>query len=76
MGSTNWLQVEINAAAANQCLREGGMRSTVDGSVVEWDSDDSNVRPGPNATDCEAKRKDCGTHLQYSAFGICKAMQA
>jgi hypothetical protein len=59
---------EITAAATGDALRENGMRGVVDGSVVHWDEDGSNVRPGPNASHYEAVRKDCGAHPMYNAF--------
>ena len=59
---------EITAAATGDALRESGMRGVVDGSVVDWDEDGSNVRPGPNASHYEAVRKDCGAHPMYNAF--------
>ena len=39
---------EIEHEASGDGLRERGTRGVVEGSVVEWDEDGSNVRPGPN----------------------------
>ncbi len=44
------------------------MRGVVEGSVVEWDEDGSNVRPGPNKRFYDSCRKECGAHLTYNAF--------
>jgi hypothetical protein len=49
-------------------LRERGVAGVVDGSVVEWDEDGSNVRPGPNASKYESVRKECGAHILPNAF--------
>ena len=58
----------ITAAAAGDDLRGMGMRGVGDGSVVDWDEDGSNVRPGPEASHYEAARKECGAHLLFNAF--------
>ena len=59
---------EITVAASGDGLREKGMRGVVEGSIVEWDENGSNVRPGPNASHYEAARNDCGAHLLFNAF--------
>ncbi len=42
-------QDEITEKAFGDGLQARGMRSVVPSSVVDWDEDCSNVRPGPNA---------------------------
>ena len=61
-------QAEITAEASGDGLRYRGVQRVVDGRVVDWDEDDSNVRPGPNAIHYETSRKECGAHLLYNAF--------
>ena len=61
-------QAEITFEASGDGLRERSEGGVVDGSVVEWDEDGSNVRPGPNAHKYEKVRKECGAHLLYNAF--------
>lgn len=61
-------QAEITAEASGDGLRYRGVQRVVDGSVVDWDEDGSNVRPGPNAIHYETSRKECGAHLLYNAF--------
>ena len=46
--SMNIRREEIEHEASGDGLRERGMRGVVEGSVVEWDEDGSNVRAGPN----------------------------
>ena len=58
----------ITEAASGDALRARGMRGVLEGSVVEWDEDGSNVRPGPNSANYESVRKDCGAHPMYNAF--------
>ena len=50
-------------------MRAIGLRGMGDGSVVDWDEDGSNVRPGPEASHYEAARKECGAQLLFNAFG-------
>jgi hypothetical protein len=59
---------EITEEASGNGLHARGMRGVVPGSVVEWDEDGSNVRPGPNARHYESARKECGAHLLFNAF--------
>ena len=59
---------EIEHEASGDGLRERGARGIVEGSVVEWDADGSNVRAGPNKRAYESCRKECGAHLTYNAF--------
>ena len=56
--------------ASGDGLRERGTRGVVEGSVVEWDEDGSNVRAGPNKRFYEslACRKECGAHMLPNAF--------
>jgi hypothetical protein len=61
-------QQEITFEASGDGLLERGERGVVDGSVVEWDKDESNVSPGPNAIKYKSVRKECGAHLLYNAF--------
>jgi hypothetical protein len=41
-------QDEITYEASGEGIRDRGLRGVVDGCIVEWDEDGSNVRPGPN----------------------------
>ena len=59
---------EIEHEASGDGLRERGIRGVVEGSVVDWDEDGSNVRPGPNKKFYDSCRKECGAHLTYNAF--------
>ena len=59
---------EIEHEASGDGLRERGIRGVVEGSVVEWDEDGSNVRAGPNKKFYDSCRKECGAHLTYNAF--------
>ena len=61
-------QEQITFEASGDGLRERGAAGVVDGSVVEWDEDGSNVRPGPNASKYESVRKECGAHILPNAF--------
>ncbi len=61
-------QEEITFEAAGDGLLERDARGVFEGSVVEWDEDGSNVRPGPNESRYESVRKECGAHLLYNAF--------
>ncbi len=61
-------QQEITSGASGDGLLERGEWGVVDGSVVEWDEDGSNLCPDPNATKYESVRKECGAHLLYNAF--------
>jgi hypothetical protein len=61
-------QEEITFEASGDGLRERAHRGVVEGSVVEWDEDGSNVRPGPNAAMYESVRKECGAHPIFNAF--------
>jgi hypothetical protein len=61
-------QEQITFEASGDGLRERGAGGVVDGSVVEWDEDGSNVRPGPNASKYESVRKECGAHILPNAF--------
>ncbi len=59
---------EIIYEASGEGLRDRGVRGVVDGCIVEWDEDGSNVRPGPNKSSYESARKECGAHLLFNAF--------
>jgi hypothetical protein len=59
---------EIEHEASGDGLRERGIRGVVEGSVVQWDRNGANVRPGPNAKFYESCRKECGAHMTYNAF--------
>ena len=59
---------EIEHEASGDGLRERGTRGVVEGSVVEWDEDGSNVRAGPNKRFYESCRKECGAHMLPNAF--------
>ena len=61
-------QDEITYEASGEGIRDRGVRGVVDGSIVEWDEDGSNVRPGPNKSNYESARKECGAHLLFNAF--------
>jgi hypothetical protein len=61
-------QEAITYEASGDGLRERGTRGVVEGSVVEWDEDGSNVRSGPNSSMYESVRKECGAHPIYNAF--------
>ena len=41
-------------------MRASGLRGMGDGSVVDWDEDGSNVRPGQEASHYEVAIKECG----------------
>jgi hypothetical protein len=45
-----------------------GMRRVVDGCIVEWDEMESNVCHGPNKSNYESARKECGAHLLFNTF--------
>ena len=49
---------EIIYEASGEGLRDRGVRGVVDGCIVEWDEDGSNVRPGPNKSSYESARKE------------------
>ncbi len=66
--SMNKRQEEIEHEASGDGLREQGTRNVVEGSVVEWDEDDANVRAGPNKRFYESSREECGAHMTYTAF--------
>ncbi len=59
---------EIEHEASGDGLLERGTRGVVEGSVVEWDNDGSNVLAGPNKKFYKSYRKECGAHLTYNAF--------
>jgi hypothetical protein len=61
-------QEQITFEASGDGLRERGAAGVVDGSVVEWEEDGSNVHPGPNASKYESVRKGCGAHILPNAF--------
>jgi hypothetical protein len=64
-------QEQTTFEASGDGFRERGAAGVVDGSVVEWDEDGSNVRPacpGPNASKYESVRKECGAHILPNAF--------
>jgi hypothetical protein len=58
----------ITAAAAGEDLRAIGLRGMGNGSVVDWDEDGSNIRPGPEADHYERARIECGASLLFNAF--------
>jgi hypothetical protein len=64
----NKRQDEIEHEASGDGLRERGTQGVVDGSVVEWDDNGANVLAGPNKRFNESCRKECGTHMTYTAF--------
>jgi hypothetical protein len=66
--SMNKRRKEIEHEAPGDGLRERGSRGVVEGSVVELDDDGANVRAGPNKKLYESCRKECGTHMTYTAF--------
>ena len=66
--SMNIRREEIEHEASGDGLRERGTRGVVEGSVVEWDEDGSNVRAGPNKRFYESCRKECGAHMLPNAF--------
>ena len=66
--SMNIRREEIEHEASGDGLRERGIRGVVEGSVVEWDEDGSNVRAGPNKKFYESCRKECGAHMLPNAF--------
>ncbi len=45
-----------------------GLRGMGNSSVVDWDEDGSNIRPGPEAEHYERARTECGAHLLLNAF--------
>ena len=57
----------VTAAASGDGLRGLGMRMS-SGAVVEWNTDGSCTRPGPEAIHYEAARAECGAHLLFNAF--------
>jgi hypothetical protein len=61
-------QAEMTAKASGDGLLYRGVQHMVDGSVVDWDEDGSNIRPGPNAIHYDTSRIECGAHFLYNAF--------
>ncbi len=54
--------------ASGEGIRDRVVRGVVDGCFIEWDEDGSNVRPGPNKSNYESARKECGAHLLFNTF--------
>jgi hypothetical protein len=69
-------QEQITFEASGDGLKERGAAGVVDGRVVEWDEDGSNVRPGPNASKYESVRKECGAHILPNAGLAASRMEA
>jgi hypothetical protein len=64
-------QDEISHEASGEGLSERGVRGEVEGGGVKWDEDGldgSNNRHGPNKSQYESARKECGSHLLFNAF--------
>ncbi len=66
--SMNTRREEMECGTSGDGLLERGTRGVVEGSVVEWDEDGSNVRVGPNKKFYESCRKECGAHFTYNAL--------
>ncbi len=66
--STKGRREAITAAAAGDDMRAIGLRGMGNGSVVDWDEDGSNIRPGPEVEHYERARTEGGAHLLFNAF--------
>ncbi len=67
MKITKDTRAAVTAAASGDGLRALGMQQMGRGPVVEWNEDDSCVRPGPESSHYEAGRSECGAHLLFNA---------
>jgi hypothetical protein len=61
-------QDEITYEASGEGIKDMGVRGVVNGCILEWDEDGSNVHPGPNKSNYESARKECGVHLLFNSF--------
>ena len=53
-------------------LRERGTRGIVEGSVVEWDGDGSNVRAGPTKSRMNRAERNVEHTSHTTPFGKCR----
>jgi hypothetical protein len=69
MKATKDSRQAITVAASGDGLRALRMKGMSNGAVVEWNTDGSCTRPGPEAIHYEAARADCSTHS-----GLCRLL--